>query len=190
MHDGIIRTLSDVWYVPNLKNLISFSIFDSHGFMYFEGVLKILKDALIMLKGKLSHHHYLFQDSTVSNAISVSSLDPVSNSTCLWHMHLDYMSEVGMSLLSKQDLLYGQKIGKLDFYEHYVYGKQCRVKFNIVVHKIKGTLGYIHYDLQDPIHVQSKDGSWYLLIFIDDFLRKVWIYFLEHKKEIFTTFNK
>ena len=36
-----------------------------------------------------------------------------------------------MSILSKQGLLHGQKIGKLDFCEHYIFGKQCRVKFNI-----------------------------------------------------------
>ncbi|GKV43399.1 hypothetical protein SLEP1_g50691 [Rubroshorea leprosula] len=34
--------------------------------------------------------------------------------------------EKGMMELSKRGLLYGQKIGKLDFCEHCVYGKQCR----------------------------------------------------------------
>lgn len=35
-----------------------------------------------------------------------------------------------MSILRKQGLLNGQTIGKLDFCEHCIFGKQCRVKFS------------------------------------------------------------
>ena len=52
-----------------------------------------------------------------------------------------------MSILSKRGLLNGQKIGKLDFCEHCVFGKQCRVKFSIANHRTKGTVDYIHSDL-------------------------------------------
>ena len=40
------------------------------------------------------------------------------------------MSEASMSILRKQGLLNGQTIGKLDFCEHCIFGKQCRVKFS------------------------------------------------------------
>ena len=45
-------------------------------------------------------------------------------------MQLGHMNEASMSILSKQGLLPGQKIGKLDFCEHCIFGKQCTVKFN------------------------------------------------------------
>ena len=82
----------------------------------------------------------------------------------LWHM-----SEAGMSILSKWGLLNGQKIGKLDFCEHCVFGKQCRVKFSIAQHRTKGTVDYIHSDLWGPSPVNSKGGNQYLLTFIDDY---------------------
>ncbi len=76
-------------------------------------------------------------------------------------------------MLSKQGLLGGQKIVKLDFCEDCVFGKQRRVKFKIVVHRTKGTLDYVHSDLWGPSRVVSKGGSRYMLTFIDDFSRKV-----------------
>ena len=38
--------------------------------------------------------------------------------------------------------------------------------------------------------VLSKGGARYLLTFIDDFSRKVWVYFLKHKNDVFHTFKK
>jgi len=40
------------------------------------------------------------------------------------YIRLGHISEVEISILSKYQLLGGNKIGKLKFYEHYVYGKQ------------------------------------------------------------------
>lgn len=76
---------------------------------------------------------------------------------------------------------------KLDFCEHCVYGKQGRVKFSTAVHTTKGTVDYIHSDLWGPSPVTSKGGSQYLLTLIDDYSRKVWVYFLKHKSEVFAT---
>ena len=88
-------------------------------------------------------------------------------------MRLGHMSETGMSILSQCGLLGDHKIGKLGFYEYCVYGKQTRVKFNNVIHRTKGMVDYIHFDLWGPTFVPSKGGARYLLTFIDDFSRKV-----------------
>ena len=62
-------------------------------------------------------------------------------------MRLGHMSENGMVELSKRGLLNGQSICKLKFYEHYVFGKQKRVKFTKGVHNTNVTLDYIHSNL-------------------------------------------
>ena len=94
-------------------------------------------------------------------------------------MQLGHMGERGMTMLSKQGLLGGQKTVKLDFCEDCVFGKQHRVKFSTAIHRTKGTLDYVHSDLWGPSRVVSKGGSHYMLTFIDDFSRKVWVFILK-----------
>ncbi|KAK2965449.1 hypothetical protein RJ640_008243 [Escallonia rubra] len=66
--------------------------------------------------------------STVTGAAAVASSSDIDfDTTMLWHMHLGHMSERGMDVLSKQGLLGSKKTGKLDFCEHCVFRKQCRV---------------------------------------------------------------
>ncbi|KAK3034900.1 hypothetical protein RJ639_033263 [Escallonia herrerae] len=137
MHDGIVRTLTDVRHVPELRKiLISLGTLDSNGCSYraVGGVMRIMKGALVVMKG--------------------------------------HMSERSMDVLSKQGLLGSKKTGRLDFSEHCVFGKQCRVKFSQAVHTTKGTVDYIHSDLWGPSTVPSKGGGRYMLTFIDDFSRK------------------
>ncbi|KAG8501848.1 hypothetical protein CXB51_004653 [Gossypium anomalum] len=106
MFDGVVRTLSDVRYVPELKrNLISLSTLDSKGYRYTaeSGGSTVTGDA----------------------AVASSSLSD-DDITKLWHMRLGHMSENGMVELSKRGLLDGQGICKLNFCEHCVFGKQKR----------------------------------------------------------------
>ncbi|GKV37057.1 hypothetical protein SLEP1_g45126 [Rubroshorea leprosula] len=161
MYDGMVRTFK-VRHVPGLKkNLISMSKLDSKGCRYSceGGVLKVSKGALVILKGK-----------------KVGDKDV----TRLWHMRLRQMSERGMMELSKRGLLCGQKIGNLDLCEHCVYGKQCRLQFGKGVHRTQGTVDCIHSDLWGPSPVASKGGAVYMLTFIYDYSRKVWVYTLKN----------
>jgi hypothetical protein len=41
-----------------------------------------------------------------------------------------------------------------------------------------------------PMQTNSIGGSFYFLTFIDDFSRKIWIYFLRHKSKTFTKFKE
>ncbi|KAG8491575.1 hypothetical protein CXB51_014846 [Gossypium anomalum] len=159
MFDGVVRTLSDVRHVPELKrNLVSLSTLDSKGYRYTaeSGGFTVTGDA----------------------AVASSSLSD-DDITKLWHMRLGHMSENGMTELSKRGLLDGQGICKLNFCEHCVFGKQKRVRFTRGIHNTKGTLKYIHSDLWGPSKVPSRGGDNYMLTFIDDFSRKVWAFFLK-----------
>ncbi|KAG9442249.1 hypothetical protein H6P81_018103 [Aristolochia fimbriata] len=194
MHDGVIRTLTDVRYVPDLKrNLISLGTLDSIGCRYSAegGVMKISRGALTVMKGKKIGTLHVLDGSTVTGSVVVASSSmKESDTTKLWHMRLGHMSERGLNLLSKRGLLCGQSTGKMDFCEHCVFGKQKRVAFSTGIHRTKGTLDYIHSDLWGPAQVVSKGGARYLLTFIDDFSRKVWVYFLKSKSDVFTNFKQ
>ena len=195
MYDGIVRTLTNVRHVPDLKkNLISLGTLESIGCRYSggDGVLKITRGALVVMKAHRSGTLYILQGSTVTGAaaVSTSSLSD-TDITKLWHMRLGHMSEKGLGILSKRGLLCGQSTGPLEFCEHCIFGKQKRVSFSSpAIHKTKGTLDYIHSDLWGPSRAPSKGGARYMLTFIDDYSRKVWVYFLKHKNDVFLTFKQ
>ena len=195
MHDGIIRTLTDVRHILDMrKNLISLSTLDGKGYKYSggDGVLKVSKGSLIIMKGDLkSANLYHLRDTTITDNVAVISNSlSNSNATNLWHMHLGHMSELGLAVLSKRGLLDGHSISKLDFCEHCVFGKHKKVKFNTSTHTSKGILDYVHSDLWGLSRKPSIGGARYMLTIIDDYSRMVWPCFLKDKSEAFSAFKE
>jgi hypothetical protein len=79
MFDGVVRTLTNVRYVPDLKkNLISLRTLDSLGYGYLanDGVMKITKGALVVMKGKKIGNLYELLESTVTGGAVASTLSP------------------------------------------------------------------------------------------------------------------
>nr|GEX62887.1 retrotransposon protein, putative, Ty1-copia subclass [Tanacetum cinerariifolium] len=193
MFNGVVRTLTEVRYVPGLKrNLISLSTLDLKGYKYSAvgGVLKVSKGALNVMKADIkSTNLYHLQGSTVTGNSNVAS-NSSSDTTNLWHMRLGHMSELGLTALSRRGLLDGQCVGKLKFCEHCIFGKHKRVKFNTSVHTTEGILDYVHSDLWGPSQEASLGGARYMLTIIDDYSRRVWPYFLKHKSEAFSAFKE
>ena len=65
-HDGVVRTLSNVRHVPDLKrNLISLGTLESKGCKYSAegGVLKVSKGSRLLLKGLRQGDLYVLQAS-------------------------------------------------------------------------------------------------------------------------------
>ena len=118
------------------------------------------------------------------------SIEQYDDCTKLWHRRLGHMSEKGLKILSKQGLLDDAETGKLKFCETCVMGKQCRVKFGSGKHTSTGILEYIHSDLWGPSPVESHGWCRYFVTFIDDYSRKVWVYFLKLKNEVFGRFKE
>ena len=83
--------------------------------------------------------------------------------------------------LHERQLLKGVKICKLGFCKFCVYGEQTKVSFKIAGNdcRSKGILDYIRSDMWGPSPVKSKGGGEYFVTFIDDFSRKVWVYFIK-----------
>ena len=95
-----------------------------------------------------------------------------------------------MTELSRRGLLDGQRINKLEFCENCIFWKQKKVRFTKGIHSTKGTLDYIYSDLQGTGRVPSRGGANYLLTIIDNYFRKVWVFFLKQKNDVFPTFKE
>jgi transposase InsO family protein len=74
--------------------------------------------------------------------------------------------------------------------ESCILGKHKRDNFPTSSHREKEHLELVHTDLCGPMQTQSIGGSFYFLTFIDDFSRKIWIYFLKNKSETFSKFKE
>ncbi|KAI9195220.1 hypothetical protein LWI28_012848 [Acer negundo] len=85
----------------------------------------------------------------------------------------------------------GLKSIEVDFCESCILGKQKRVSFKKTGRApTKEKLELVHTDVWGPASVSSIGGKQYFVTFIDDHSRKVWVYFLRHKSDVFEAFKK
>ncbi|KAG8489926.1 hypothetical protein CXB51_015938 [Gossypium anomalum] len=137
MHDGTIRTLSDVRYVPDLrKNLISLSILDLKGcrINIESSGIKVSRGALILLKGKRIDNLYILEGSTVIGEIGCPSSFTELKSTRLEQRQLGHRRKKGMTVLLKRGSLLNAGFEKLG---HCVRENQTRISFDLTVYKSK-----------------------------------------------------
>jgi len=188
--DGSQVILTDVRYMPNMtRNLISLGTLEDRGcwFKSQDGILKIVKGCSTILKGQKRDTLYIL-DGVTEEGESHSSAE-VKDETALWHSRLGHMSQKGMEILVKKGCLRREVIKELEFCEDCVYGKQHRVSFAPAQHVTKEKLAYVHSDLWgSPHNPASLGNSQYFISFVDDYSRKVWIYFLRKKDEAFEKF--
>lgn len=67
-------------------------------------------------------------------------------------------------------------------------GKQTRQPFQRSVNRCDNILDLIHSDLNGPMQNKSIGGAKYILTFIDDHSRKMFVYFIKEKSEVFNRF--
>ncbi|CAA0840499.1 Unknown protein [Striga hermonthica] len=108
--NGNTLVLKGVKHVPNIRmNLISTSKLDDEGFCntFRDGKWKLTKGSLIVARGQKYSSLYV---------MNVKIVDPMINAVDdertveLWHNRLSHMSEKGLTVLAKKNLLPGVKL--------------------------------------------------------------------------------
>lgn len=178
---GIPFHLSEVLFVPGIKrNLVSISALEDKGYQvaFSEGkVLAWSKNSSIKSARVIDVHqesrHKLFL-----RPIQALVHDSI-NSSELWHMRLGHLHFKALPSLEK--MIIG--LSKLSQENNGIckgcaLGKNVKSFFLSSESRSKGILDLIHFDLCGPMFVASLSGCWYYIIFIDDYSRKTWIYFL------------
>jgi transposase InsO family protein len=76
-------------------------------------------------------------------------------------------------------------------YEGCVLGKMYRDEFpsNPDRNK-KDLLELVHVDVCGPMQTKPLGGAYYFLLFIDDYTRYTWVYFLRKKSDVFEYFKE
>ena len=189
---GCRLVLKDVRHVPDIRlNLISTGLLDDDGYIssFGDGKWKLTKGNLVIAKGKKDTSLYLTDAKTCGGEVNAVKKEV---SAAVWHKRLGHMSEKGLGILSKKDLLPGIKGTNLDTCVDCIMGKQHRVSFHSYLPSRKSNiLDLIHTDVC-MMSTKSMGGASYFVTFIDDHSRKVWAFALKTKdqvQEIFKQFH-
>ncbi len=108
----------------------------------------------------------------------------------IWHKRVGHVNLQCLKLMEKQNLVGGlPKFGTEEVMskvcEACQLGKQARHPFLVqTIHVSSKPLEMIHSDVWTT-KMESIGGCKYYVSFIDDHTRKVWVYFMKHKGEVF-----
>jgi hypothetical protein len=172
--------LKDIRYVPEMRfSLISIRKLDDEGYHNYlgGGQWKLCKGSLILARGNKINTLYKTEARLVKGDVNVVENE---TSTELWHKRLGHMSEEGLQVLAKKQLLPNIKGTSLLLCTHCLVGKQRRVSFHKSPQSRKtNILDLVHTDVC-TMNSKSLGGALYYVTFIDDHSRKVWIFCFEN----------
>lgn len=127
MHDGIIRTSTNVRHVPGLRlNLISLGALDSIfcNITIADGVIKVNWATMIVMKReKKANLNRFFSASVIGGVVLAFSDDHDAYDVELWHMRLACTSMKGMLELHKKRVFRGMKISRFNLCKYCVFAK-------------------------------------------------------------------
>ncbi|KAL5769820.1 hypothetical protein ACOSP7_013974 [Xanthoceras sorbifolium] len=187
--------LQDVYHVPGMKkNLLSVAQFTSSGHYVLFGPqdVKVFRD--LKISGKPTMEGRRLESVYVMSAESAYVNKTRRNETAdLWHMRLGHVSYSKLSMIVKKSMLKG--LPQLDVRMDTVcagcqYGKAHQLPYEESTFKSKKPLELVHSDVFGPVKQPSIGGMRYMVTFIDDFSRYVWVFFMKEKSETFSKFKE
>eukprot|EP00253_Pinus_taeda_P025630 PITA_25630 len=203
---GEKKTIADVYYVPGMRcNLLSIGQLVHKGYnVFFKNdvctIMDIAPSKRCIAEVKMTRNRMFplriradLKNKEVIAAVTQEAFQSVpKDENWLWHLRFGHLNFGGLNLLSKKGMVRGLPlIEKPDsLCEGCILGKQHRESFPSGKSiRAKAPLEIVHSDVCGPMQTPSLADSQYFLTFIDDFTRKIWVYFLKNKSEVFEKFR-
>ncbi|GKC32579.1 retrovirus-related pol polyprotein from transposon TNT 1-94, partial [Tanacetum coccineum] len=190
------RCIKDVHFAPSLAhNLLSVGqLMESHHkIVFYDGkcIVTHKPTGKIIACAHMSSNRMFPLDFSKQMETSMVSRGLADNE--MWHQRYGHLNIQGLQLLKNKQMVSGLPVIKP--LEHVckgcVVGKQTKQSFLVgKSKKAEAILEIIHADVCGPMRTESLSSSKYFLLFIDDFSRMSWVYFLKHKSEVFECFKK
>lgn len=190
---GYDITVKDVLYVPSLttnllsvsqliKNNNSVSFLDNQCLIYNE------KKKLVAVANLIDGVYKLDLYST-----PVTKCLLARDSALLWHRRLGHLNTKDLNKMKNGAV---EGVSYKDTYEVTksncvvcCEGKQSRLPFSTGTRATK-VLDIVHADVCGPMETKSIGLSRYFLLFVDDYSRMSFVYFMKHKNEVFKNFKE
>lgn len=170
-------SFNNVMYVPNLTvNLISVARLTQEGYrvLFTGNNCDLVLDNVVKLSAKRIGGSYRIDSIHKANSVSAMNL---------WHRRLGHLNFESLKYLRMSNNIDFQ-LEKTEICDVCMKGKQVRFSFPHKDKKVaEDKLDLVHTDLCGPLP-QSLGGKRYLLTFLDDHTRKIFIYFLAKKDEV------
>jgi hypothetical protein len=150
------------------RKLISISnMSDESIHIFFENeTFKMVQGTMVLIRGVRNGTLYKLSGSTITDGCNSSIvLEGVNEEdrtpsisigkTMLWNPRLGHIGEKGLRALHGKSMVEGMSYCTLDFElsEHFIYGKQNRIRFSSSATRAKGILELIHSDVFGPVLV-------------------------------------
>ncbi|KAL0549870.1 hypothetical protein IC582_014360 [Cucumis melo] len=188
------KRVTNVFYVPGLKhNLLSIGQLLQRGLkVSFEGDICAIKDqaGVLIAKVKMTANKMFPLNFTYGQISCFSSI--LKDPSWLWHFRYGHLNFKSLSYLCKNHMVRGiQNINhETNICEVCILAKHHRDSFPTgKAWRASKPLELIHTDLCGPMRTTTNGGNRYFITFIDDFSRKLWIYFLKEKSEALVCFK-
>ncbi|CAJ2640870.1 unnamed protein product [Trifolium pratense] len=195
LKNGDHQFISNVYYVPNMKsNILSLGQLLEKGYdIQLKNNNLSIRDHSNKFIAKVSMSRNRMFVLNIQNDVAQCLKMCYKEESWLWHLRFGHLNFGGLELLSKKEMVRG-----LPYINHpnqvcegCLLGKQFKMSFpKESSSRAQKPLELIHTDVCGPIKPRSLDKSNYFLLFIDDFSRKTWVYFLKEKSEVFENFKK
>ena len=187
--------LQDVYHVPGMKkNLLSMAqlTMSSHYVLFGPHDVKVYQD--LKISGTPTMEGRRLESVYVMSVESAYVKKARKNETAdLWHARLGHVSYHKLKVMMKKTMLMG--LPQLDVRTETVcagcqYGKAHQLPYEDSKFKTHAPLELVHSDVFGPVKQPSIGGMRYMVTFIDDFSRYVWVFFMKEKSETFEKFKE
>lgn len=189
-------TMRNVLHVPKLhSNLLSVSKLVNEGckvnFFTNGGTIEGPNGTLLAKPSQELNLFYItFKKVFGAEVASVAHSNSKMN---LWHQRMGHLNMKSVraleSMVSGIDLDAPHVDTSHEMCETCIQGKQTRVPFSTQgVSRANKVLELVYSDVCGPMRTTSIGGCRFFVTFIDDFSRKVWVYPLKAKSEVFAKF--
>lgn len=131
---------------------------------------------------------------TLINSIEVQHLQVVikNKQSWLWHLRFDHLTFISLNQLVAQDMVLGiPKFSMLKkLCEGWLVGKQSRNSFKSYFHMgSTSIIEVVHSNVCVYFEDHTIGGNKYFVSSVDEHSRKIWVYLIKHKDEVFEVFK-